>query len=430
MVIILTCSCGKHLQIGDDYAGERGLCPACGAYRSIPAPADAPAVLLEEGEIALPLLLAAPENQPPAEPGPADEPPVEIVAAVKEPALGSPPALPPEPGPEPLIPAALGGISLPAVPMLTITETVVVEPLPLTALAPPEKDELDFGERRDTALPRYGIFPPRSVYVATLLGGFLAGTIVLACNYQTLRRRRAMRLTAATGILAAGLFLAALFVYPQFRETPWQRLSLYALAAPLWVAVSPGFNFIERCSVVVPAFAMGWLAWLVQGRAYRDYLGQGGKRASVWTAAGMSLFCAVVPFVGISLHYGFHSRREPIGALVVQGYAVGRREDPWGAPRMSDVYFQEGVSKRDASRLADFLAAHDPRIAPGRVKSRMMASGDGFIISFVVPEDLWNDPEVSEKLRALVPDLSAALHDRPIRVELCNDEFTRRRPLP
>src|SRR5271163_3473508 len=87
MVIILTCSCAKHLQFGEDLAGQRGLCPVCANYLTIPTAAEAPPVSLEPGEIALPLLLAVPEKPAAHEPGSAGEPPVETLADLKEPEL-------------------------------------------------------------------------------------------------------------------------------------------------------------------------------------------------------------------------------------------------------------------------------------------------------------------------------------------------------
>ena len=36
MRIELTCSCGKRLQVSDDFAGKQGQCPACGGRLQIP----------------------------------------------------------------------------------------------------------------------------------------------------------------------------------------------------------------------------------------------------------------------------------------------------------------------------------------------------------------------------------------------------------
>jgi hypothetical protein len=36
MSIDLTCSCGKRLQVADEYAGRQGRCPVCGRTFEIP----------------------------------------------------------------------------------------------------------------------------------------------------------------------------------------------------------------------------------------------------------------------------------------------------------------------------------------------------------------------------------------------------------
>ena len=37
MPIDLTCSCGKRLRVGEEYAGRQGQCPSCGGLLEIPA---------------------------------------------------------------------------------------------------------------------------------------------------------------------------------------------------------------------------------------------------------------------------------------------------------------------------------------------------------------------------------------------------------
>jgi hypothetical protein len=76
--MILSCPCGKHLEIDALQAGERAMCPACGAYACVPAdPVSQPS--LAAGELPLPALLA-----PPQEPATPDATPV---AQTKEPVL-------------------------------------------------------------------------------------------------------------------------------------------------------------------------------------------------------------------------------------------------------------------------------------------------------------------------------------------------------
>ena len=53
MLIELTCSCGKRLQVSDTFAGRQGQCPACGGRLQIPnRDATATGVVASSGEAA------------------------------------------------------------------------------------------------------------------------------------------------------------------------------------------------------------------------------------------------------------------------------------------------------------------------------------------------------------------------------------------
>jgi hypothetical protein len=68
MPIVVSCTCGRRLRIGDEYAGREGQCPACGRTFDIPA-----AEPVEEAVVGPSLSQAVPE-EPAAEPAPAPEP--------------------------------------------------------------------------------------------------------------------------------------------------------------------------------------------------------------------------------------------------------------------------------------------------------------------------------------------------------------------
>jgi hypothetical protein len=76
MPIVLTCACGKRLQIQDKYAGQEGKCPKCGRTFEIPAPLDDPDApfSLEPARRAEPEPQPEPEPEPPPEVAPLDEP--------------------------------------------------------------------------------------------------------------------------------------------------------------------------------------------------------------------------------------------------------------------------------------------------------------------------------------------------------------------
>jgi hypothetical protein len=424
MVIILTCSCGKHLQVADDHAGQRGLCPACASNLSIPA-AAAPAAPLEPGERALPLLLAAPETEP--------SPTEAAVSPATEAAVEPPQPREPELAPAPTA-AAVISLELPAEQLLPPTgspppqtaavsrdapaETVVVAPMPLSALLADEPEPLDFIDRQLRPRPRYGVFPPYAVCLATLLGGCVAGSIVLAYNYQTVRRRWAMRLSGAAGIVSFLVFLVLISVWPQIHDVAWLRLALFALMAPLWIVFSPAFPLVEKSASLVPAVLALGVAWLLQRDLYYGFLRQGGRPASVLNAIGMSLFCAVFTFTGVGLHFALfpESKKTQARVLVLNP----------GGFRQVNVYYHPGVDQEDARRVGKFLTSHGPI---GVTTFHLTPWRHGLVVSFVVGELHWEDPILSQMIVELVQPLSETLDGRPIRVEFCNEELTRRRPI-
>jgi hypothetical protein len=94
MPIIVSCKCGRRLQIQDEYAGQRGQCPGCGHTFDLPgAPpaeeAESPAASSPAGDdTALRYLLEGEESSTPAEPPPdaVEERSAEPARSVRRPA--------------------------------------------------------------------------------------------------------------------------------------------------------------------------------------------------------------------------------------------------------------------------------------------------------------------------------------------------------
>ena len=73
MLIELTCSCGKRLQVSDDFAGGQGQCPACGARLQIPKRDGTVTSVASSSDEAAQAVSAAPRFAGPKGPGaPAD----------------------------------------------------------------------------------------------------------------------------------------------------------------------------------------------------------------------------------------------------------------------------------------------------------------------------------------------------------------------
>ncbi len=72
MAIVLSCECGRKLQINEEFAGQEGQCPSCGRTMLITAPEEA-AVMT--GPVATAVPVADVTTEPNRAPAPADNPP-------------------------------------------------------------------------------------------------------------------------------------------------------------------------------------------------------------------------------------------------------------------------------------------------------------------------------------------------------------------
>src|SRR5262249_42783992 len=154
MAIDLTCSCGKRLQVSDEYAGRQGQCPACGRVLDIPAPhADWPGM-------AVSLLPSRTESVTPE----------------------------------------LGPTSIPEPVATDFAET----PLPIPP-SPAERPLLLF---REVSRPAYRLFSPGQIGLVAFLFGPGGGLLPLAINYYRLGKAAATWMTVGVGLVTVAGFLA------------------------------------------------------------------------------------------------------------------------------------------------------------------------------------------------------------------------------
>jgi hypothetical protein len=218
----------------------------------------------------------------------------------------------------------------------------------VSALLTAEAESLNFTDRDQHTRPRYGVFPPVAVFLATLLGGVLAAAFVMAHNYQSQGRRWAMRLAATVGVLTFFGFFGVLTAWPEVRDYPSLRLALYSTMAPFWVAFSPTFPGVEKTAVLLPPLVTFSLALLLRRGLYDNHLRRGGRRASVWKAAGMSLFCAIFEITGINLQHSLF----PPGGVMPRRLTVG-------SVSSADVRWRNGgATGTDPGSDRGFIAQH------------------------------------------------------------------------
>jgi hypothetical protein len=71
MSIEVSCECGKRFSVGDQYAGKRGRCKACGRMVTVPAAAEPPAYAHELADDPVPEAKVTAAAEPPSTRGPA-----------------------------------------------------------------------------------------------------------------------------------------------------------------------------------------------------------------------------------------------------------------------------------------------------------------------------------------------------------------------
>jgi hypothetical protein len=157
----------------------------------------------------------------------------------------------------------------------------------------------------------YTLFSHRAVGVASLLGGPLAGSILMGLNYGRLGRTAAVVQVIIFGTLITGLLIWA----------GW----------PLPDSFKPYIAFGI-------ALAMRSSANSVQGAAVQQHVKVGGQLASMWSAAGVGL-ATLVSFLLIVLAYTL--RTSPTKEVT-----IGAKDK---------VYYLEGALEQDAKRLGGQL---------------------------------------------------------------------------
>jgi hypothetical protein len=273
---------------------------------------------------------------------------------------------------------------------------------PFSFCAEEDASPLDFSPADDSAEPRrpYArLYSPRAVAGAALLGGWLAGCLLLASNYRRRKRRVAAWLLALIGILGAFSILVALWKYA---DVP-PRLGAVLYLGPIFLA-----------QLVGAALLLGGVAKLLQGRTFAAHLKEGGKRAPFGGVAAMCLLCSGLLFL-----------LQAFLTYPVTWDGTGRGLE--FAPNQ-ELYYTEGVTREEALRLGQKLreiGAFDDR---GDRKTVILSKKDDlFVVRVFLREGAWMDEEVLAYFHELRGLLSKEVFaDAPVEIVLC-DQFNRQK---
>jgi hypothetical protein len=320
MPIVLHCPCGRTLRIGAEHAGEQGRCPVCGRVLDIPLPESST-------EMALP----APSRE-----------------------LGTP----------------------------------SVNPAAGTVLDQASSDATATRQDQEFCPPRYKLYAPSDVVLATFLSNCLGGAWVLARNYRALGRPHAAGMTLGVGIVGA--------------------------IAVVIVAMAPGLEEIRGLFVALHfgvLLGMYALARYLQGNDYERHLCRGGRKASAWGAAVIGLLSTGICLVGI------------VVLSWLSEASWGKRVDFGNGEA---IYYTSGISGAEARKLGEALRKEGFFDGKSAKTAQLARSGVGLEVSLVVKPNTWNDASVLTSVRHMSARLSEqAFEGRAVTLHLCDGYLTR-----
>jgi len=235
--------------------------------------------------------------------------------------------------------------------------------------------------------PQYELHTPWHTTLATIIGGPIAGGLVIYWNFRKV------------GDAAAG------------------KLWLYIGVGIMAVVVAAGllFPFSSGMGLAIGGVvAMHHLAKQALGRMLEAHKRRGGKLASAWHAAGLGLVCLVVLMGSVFMSSAITGR--PLWFLADYGELISFGND--------EVYYTEGVTEEKARAFGAFLQEFGYFIGAGA--SAQIRKEDGvYVLAFVLQDGAWNELVVVMGFEELQESASKGfLMGYPFEVHLCDETFT------
>jgi hypothetical protein len=215
-----------------------------------------------------------------------------------------------------------------------------------------------------TVVPTYKMYSAGQVALATFLGGPMGGAILLGLNYRRLGQPGRLWIALVLATVATGALIAIGVLFP----------SLPGISLPIG-----------------SIFAMSAVAQSLQGDAYAKHIASGGKQASSWRAAGVSILTLVVTFglmVGVGVAYMLATVSK-----VDFGHA-------------HEVYYEDGGTEVEAQGVGDALTeiGYFSNEHPATV---FVSAHDGrHIVTLVLKDKSLADETVSHKIHGWAERIS------------------------
>jgi hypothetical protein len=227
--------------------------------------------------------------------------------------------------------------------------------------------------------PPFTLFDSNSVGLATLMGGPVAGSFLMALNYRRLGRVSKAVVALVIGVIVTGLAILIGWNLPASAKFPMALALLFAT---------------QR------------LARYLQGPAIQEHLQHGGRLASRWTAFGSG-----VAFMAVIFGVAFLSVYKSGGAFAASKSVVIGSKD--------EVYYSGSATRQDAETLGNALKTDS--FFTDRGADVLLDKGkDGTTLSFVVQDKFLSQPGTLPSFEEVARQVAPSVGGFPVQLRLVN----------
>jgi hypothetical protein len=225
----------------------------------------------------------------------------------------------------------------------------------------------------------FKLFDSNSVGLATLIGGPVAGSFLMAINYRRLGFMGNAIMTLAVGAIVTGLAIMIGWNIPPSVTFPLALALLYATK---------------------------WLAQNLQGPTVKYHLEHGGSLASRWTAFASGLGCMAVLFT-----VGFLATNKSGNAFAASKSVVIGTKD--------EVYYSGSATRQDAETLGNALKT-DAYFSDRGADVLLDKGKDGTSLSFVVQDNFLSQPGILNSFEEVARQVAPTVGGFPVQLRLVN----------
>jgi hypothetical protein len=227
-------------------------------------------------------------------------------------------------------------------------------------------------------LPNYRLFSPKQIGVVAFLGGPVGAGIAFWANFKRLGEP----VKAVAALLIGAVATIVLCVIGMHLPESFPRMALP-------IAYTLAISSYARTTLTAP---------------FEQHVARQGKRASNWTAFGISIASLAVT-LGVVM-----------GVLVLEQPSDIAFGD-------SQVFYDDGGTQEQAQKLGDELTRIHYFTPDHGASVTVKVSAGRHVIAFVVRDSALVDPKISDTFRSLAPELSNTVFGgEPVDLWLTDDQ--------